>query len=263
MPFTFSHAAVAAPLAKRGLILSAVVIGSMAPDFEYFLRLSLVSRWGHTLTGAVLFSLPAGLAVLWAFHAVIKRPLLALAPRAIQAALAPFADDFPFLPFRRLARIVLSLMAGIASHILFDGFTHAGGFAVQTWGALRTPVVIAPGVHPPVYGILQDVFSASLGLTVFTQVLRWARTQRFDLLAVTLASFLGPGTRVLLTLAVPAVCLGVFYANTCIPSIPDLHALRLFGGRAFCATCTAFFLEFLGFARISSMRSGKEYERAS
>ena len=32
MPFTVSHAAVAAPLARRGLIFSALVVGSIAPD---------------------------------------------------------------------------------------------------------------------------------------------------------------------------------------------------------------------------------------
>jgi len=40
--------------------------------------------------------MPAGLAMLWTFHAVLKRPLLALAPRAVQEALAPFANRFPF-----------------------------------------------------------------------------------------------------------------------------------------------------------------------
>ena len=263
MPFTLSHAAVAAPLARRGFILSAAVIGSMAPDFEYFLRLSPLGRWGHTLTGAFLFSLPAGLAMLWTFHAVLKRPLLALAPRAVQEALAPFANRFPFWPARRLARVASSLLAGIACHVFLDGFTHERGFAVLRSEALRSAVSLGPGFRVPLYGVLQDVFSICMALLLLLQVLRWARKQRLDVFAVAMATLFGPAFRVFLALAVPAALLGVAYANMCIPSIPDLRALRLFGGRAFCATCTVLFLEFLGFAWITSIRVREEHEPGS
>ncbi len=36
MPWTVSHPAAAAPFARWGLVLSALVVGSMAPDFVYF-----------------------------------------------------------------------------------------------------------------------------------------------------------------------------------------------------------------------------------
>ena len=42
MPFTFSHPAVILPatyLDKKYYCLSALIIGSMTPDFEYFIRM--------------------------------------------------------------------------------------------------------------------------------------------------------------------------------------------------------------------------------
>src|SRR5215467_12574272 len=40
VPFTFSHPAAVLPLARRGLVFSALVVGSMAPDFPYFVQMS-------------------------------------------------------------------------------------------------------------------------------------------------------------------------------------------------------------------------------
>jgi hypothetical protein len=60
MPFTLAHPAIVVPLALQRLILSALIIGSMTPDLEYFIRLSdishimcweyffFVSRWDYS-----------------------------------------------------------------------------------------------------------------------------------------------------------------------------------------------------------------------
>jgi hypothetical protein len=108
VPLTFAHPAV--PLARLGLPLSALVVGSMAPDFVYSLRLAPRGSFGHTLPGLVLFCLPAGLAVLWAFHRLMKRPLLALGPPPLQRRLAPLPAPFRFLPARRLALVVAGVL---------------------------------------------------------------------------------------------------------------------------------------------------------
>ncbi len=64
MPFTLAHPAAAAPLRRFGLVLSALVVGSMAPDFPYFLPGLPQDKFGHTLAGVFWFCVPAGLAVL-------------------------------------------------------------------------------------------------------------------------------------------------------------------------------------------------------
>ena len=64
MPFTFSHPAIVLPLLKlspKYISASAVIIGSMAPDFEYFIRMRLQQVHGHNLAGAFFFDLPVAI----------------------------------------------------------------------------------------------------------------------------------------------------------------------------------------------------------
>jgi hypothetical protein len=54
MPFTLVHPIVTIPIRKYGFPLSALIIGSMTPDFNYFIfpKLSV----GHTLLGQFYFN---------------------------------------------------------------------------------------------------------------------------------------------------------------------------------------------------------------
>jgi hypothetical protein len=141
MPFTLSHPAAVVPLAKRGLPLSALVIGSMAPDFPYFIHFSTDSQFGHTLAGVFLFCIPAGLFALWLFHAVLKLPLLSLLPISHQERLAPVAAKFRVGSARQLVLVLTALILGAFTHVVWDSLTHASGWAVQHLPVLRLPVL--------------------------------------------------------------------------------------------------------------------------
>lgn len=154
MPFTFSHPAVAIPLVRCGLPLSALIVGSMAPDFPYFLHLSTHYQYGHTWPGLFWFCLPAGLVVLWLFHALLKLPLLALLPSSHQARLMATCD-FRFGPARQFALIVLALLLGAVTHLVWDSFTHAGGWSVAHFAILRAPVIDSAHGTVFVFKILQ------------------------------------------------------------------------------------------------------------
>jgi hypothetical protein len=263
MPFTLSHAAVAEPLARRGLVLSALVVGSMAPDFEFFLRLSLLSRWGHTPAGLFLFALPAGLAALWLFHAVLKAPLLTLLPAALQAALGPAAAPFRFGPPRHLLRILVSLLMGSLTHALFDSITHENAPAVQLIPLLRTPIAAPPFPPQPLFHVLQYAFSIGLGIVLLAQSVRALRALGVPLTTTSRELLSGPAPRTLVPLAVPACILGVWYGLAGVPNLSCLDSLQRFGGRAFLATGSALLLELIGFAWTSRLRARKAYERAS
>lgn len=58
MPFTLAHPAAVLPLARSRLHFPALMLGSMAPDFIYFLYGRPVNGYGHTLVGCVLLNLP-------------------------------------------------------------------------------------------------------------------------------------------------------------------------------------------------------------
>jgi hypothetical protein len=124
VPFTLSHAAAALPLRRARLVLSALVIGTFAPDLEYFIRLVAGGGWGHTLVGVFALDLPLGLAALWMFHRLVKFPLASLLPDSVRARLTEELAPFRFGPLPRFLLIIVSLLIGIATHLLWDGFTH-------------------------------------------------------------------------------------------------------------------------------------------
>jgi hypothetical protein len=129
MPYAFAHPAAVVPLAKLlgpRAVPSALAIGSMVPDAWYLVPL-LEREDTHMGLGAVAFSLPAGLFAYAAFHLLFKEPLLALLPRSIAARAAGWA--VPGLPAVPWHSVLFSLLAGIATHLLWDAFTHRGHFA--------------------------------------------------------------------------------------------------------------------------------------
>ncbi len=49
MPFTFSHPAIVLPfLKKKHFSATALVVGTMSPDLEYFFRMKIQSEISHT-----------------------------------------------------------------------------------------------------------------------------------------------------------------------------------------------------------------------
>lgn len=146
MPFTLSHPAASVPLARRGLVLSALVVGSMAPDFQYLFPVLPGSTYSHSFAGVFLFSVPMGLIALWLFHAILKQPLLSLLPTSHQRHLTLVAQGFSFGPPRRFALILTSLALGALTHIAWDSFTHTQGWMVQHIDILRLPIIEAPTI---------------------------------------------------------------------------------------------------------------------
>ncbi|HEX6878729.1 MAG TPA: DUF4184 family protein [Terriglobales bacterium] len=173
MPFTISHAAAAVPFQRTRLVLSAIIVGSMAPDFEYFIHGRMTSRWSHTLPGVFEFSLPAALIVLAAFHYILKRPVVALLPTAVQRRIT--LGEFSFWPLPRFLLITASALVGVATHLLWDSFTHPGAWAVEhiSWFHETTVVLGRPLTN---YKLSQHG-STLLGLGIlFAWFLWWFRS---------------------------------------------------------------------------------------
>lgn len=170
MPFTIAHTAAAAPLWRltgRRLILSAVVVGSVAPDLEYLVHLDTHRTIGHTLPGLFLLCLPASLAVLAVWHRLVKRPLTALAG----SGLLPPVDlrPFPLMPASRFLAVCGSVLAGTLTHLLWDSFTHRDGFITTRVGFLMEAVG-----RPHVYDLI-NYASSAVGVTLLL-VMWWRAT---------------------------------------------------------------------------------------
>ena len=140
MPFTFSHPIAVIPFARFGLPISALVIGSMTPDFPYFLQLSTGNQFGHSVRGLLLFCVPAGLVALWLWHRVLVVALRTLLPFSWQRKLPRASNAFPFWPAKQMLLIVGALLIGATTHVVWDSLTHANGFVVRHWAPLREPL---------------------------------------------------------------------------------------------------------------------------
>jgi len=177
-----------------------------------------------------MLPLTAGLAMLWTFHAVLKRPLASPWRRRRSGGACAIREPFPFWPARRLARVASSLLAGIACHVFLDGFTHEARFSVLRSEALRLPSRL-DRVSRPCMAFCSDVFSICMALLLLLQVAAVARKQRLDVFARRHGH---P------SLVQPSVCslrwrfrlpAGRCLRKHGIPSIPDL--------RRFCASLAA------------------------
>ncbi|MEU8148733.1 DUF4184 family protein [Nonomuraea sp. NPDC048901] len=148
MPFTLSHVAAILPV-RRWLPPSALAVGAVIPDLPYYLPLPFSSASTHAWWGVLLLGVPSGAVLLVLFHQVLRAPLVALAPAGLRARL-------PVAPRPAPVTVVAALVAGMATHLVWDGFTQVGGFAVAHWQVLRLPVV---GPHR-VFNVLMYASSA-------------------------------------------------------------------------------------------------------
>ena len=125
MPLTFlSHQAVVLPLkvaAPRAMSGTALVIGSMAPDVEYFLRGYPTSLISHTWMGQLTFCLPVTLALFFVATRLIAEPASANAPRWGQLRLEEYAllRQQPSSA-RHWGIVSASALTGSSSHVLLD-----------------------------------------------------------------------------------------------------------------------------------------------
>jgi len=141
LPFTASHAAAAAPLARFGFSLSGLVVGSFSPDFIYFILLVPLGRLTHTIQGVFLFCVPVGLVVLWVYHVLLKAPVAALFPEPIRKAILGEKLEASFLSIRKIAMLAASVAVGAFTHLLWDGFTHETGWALRLLPFLNMSVM--------------------------------------------------------------------------------------------------------------------------
>jgi hypothetical protein len=168
MPFTFAHPAAILPflnLKKHWFSATGLIIGSVVPDFEYFIRMDDKKIYTHYWAGLIYYDLPLSIILAYLFHNIVRNP---------------FIDNSPFFLYRRMAVfkkfywnryfisewpvVLYSILIGGVSHLLWDGFTHRNRFFVKNIELLRHEIFIA-GINMPLYKALQYLSSA-IGLAV-------------------------------------------------------------------------------------------------
>jgi len=169
MPFTFSHPAIVLPLTflpRQWFSLTGLVIGSLTPDFEYFLRMKIQSNYSHSIGGLLWFDLPLGILLSFIFHNIVRDSLFDNLPKFLKSRLAKFKlFDWNNYFKRNWLVGTISVLIGAASHIFWDSFTHDHGYFVQIIPALTNTVDFF-GRQIPILKILQHSSTLIGGLVI-------------------------------------------------------------------------------------------------
>jgi hypothetical protein len=151
MPFTPSHAVVALPFVGTRLVPAAVAIGAMTPDVPLFVRGTPVTYAGTHDLRWIPLTMVLALMLLVVWRVVLRPAVRELSPRWLAARLPVTWERGPRAALRETfpsslggtVLLLVSLLVGVASHIVWDSFTHEGrvGTAVlpalgMRWGSL-------------------------------------------------------------------------------------------------------------------------------
>lgn len=121
--------------------MTGLVIGSLTPDFEYFLRMRIKSNYSHTISGLFWFDLPLGLLLAFIFHNTVRDSLFENLPRFLKSRFESFKHFNWNLHFKKNWLVVMiSILLGAVSHIFWDSFTHDHGYFVQTIPVMQNSV---------------------------------------------------------------------------------------------------------------------------
>lgn len=170
MPFTFSHPAIVLPLTflpRQWFSLTGLVIGSLTPDFEYFLRMRIKSNYSHTIDGLFWFDLPLGLLLSFIFHNMVRDSLFNNLPAILKTRFWVYRQFAWNRHFKiNWLVIIISILIGASSHLFWDSFTHDHGYFVQIIPVLQNSMDFL-GEQIPVLKLLQH-FSTLIGGLVIT-----------------------------------------------------------------------------------------------
>jgi hypothetical protein len=175
MPYTISHAAAVLPFSRllaRWQLLSAAVIGAMAPDFRLFLPWRLGHVETHSTLSLLLFCLPAGVIVYWLFQRFVKTPVLEVLPEGAYARWRPFAAPANMRSARQWALAACGVLGGAVTHLVWDAFTHEGARGVRWFPALDDPLIEIGRRHVDGVTVLQDL-SSLIGLVAVLGLLAY------------------------------------------------------------------------------------------
>ena len=169
MFFTFTHPAIILPLTylpRKWFSLTGLVIGSLTPDFEYFLRMRIKSNYSHTIDGLFWFDLPLGLLLAFIFHNSVRDRLFDNFPTILKSRFSTFQQfDWNRHLKRNWLVVTISILLGAASHIFWDSFTHDHGYFVQTIPVLQNSVDFLGG-QLPILKMLQHSSTLLGGLVI-------------------------------------------------------------------------------------------------
>ncbi|WP_342505019.1 DUF4184 family protein [Sporosarcina sp. FSL K6-2383] len=164
MPLTFAHPAAVLPFSRKSRYIhfSALVFGSMAPDFEYFLRGRPIGDIGHTFTGFAWFNLPLVILTYFIYRIFVHETLFNHLPNCLQDSHTKREHSNGIV---KAVIFCYSALFGMLTHVIWDSFTHINGYMVVKFPEFFTFNTTIYGFSIPLYKFLQHG-STLVGLTI-------------------------------------------------------------------------------------------------
>lgn len=170
MPFTLSHTLAIYPFRMfcgTYLSFSGLFIGSMVPDFEFFVRVTLYAVWSHTIWGVFLFDLPLALLLLIIFHKFIKKILILHLPDILFQRFSNRIDEDWLQFFKKSPlKVIISILIGIFTHFAWDNFTHEPRYISSIYFDVLVSDINVFSMKLKLYQLLQ-VLSSIVGIAWF------------------------------------------------------------------------------------------------
>lgn len=233
MPFTFAHPAIVIPLKRNKterFDVTALVLGSMAPDFEYFIRFKAHGVWGHTFIGFIFLNLPLVLvsALLWNY--VIKKSFIYSLPKRMQPYFTLFLyKRWEIRSIKAFVNFVISAIIGMFSHVLWDSFTHADSFFVNRIPFLSECIDIF-GMKIAIYKILQHG-STLIGFgIIFIYLYLMSRNKKGSIPKVCVIKKIGYWVSILLAALIIVIYRAFFTLDTLSFAYYGIYIVSLISG---------------------------------
>lgn len=166
MPFTLAHPVAILPLVKsRYFHFPALFIGSMSPDFIYFLAGKPV-HGGHQIFASAGLNLTL-CALFYFLYQYSVAPILRLyLPQRLAVQFPIYRLQYGKSKLESALIFLYSAWLGMLSHIMLDAFTHPTGYFVQHYALLQQVYLL------PIYKWLQYA-GGVLGLSLILLFWLW------------------------------------------------------------------------------------------
>lgn len=155
MPFTLAHPSAVVFIKNRYLNLFGLILGSMAPDFIYFLLFNPSSNLGHTFIGFIILNLPICFLLNYLIFKFVKDAFIINLPTFISKYyiyLLNYTNDIK--SFKEAIVFTYSCIIGMLTHAIWDTCTHKTGYFVIHINFLRNKIDIL-GLQIPIFKIIQ------------------------------------------------------------------------------------------------------------
>ncbi|WP_352419195.1 DUF4184 family protein [Proteiniborus sp.] len=154
MAFTLAHPAAVINFTKKTRSFinnAAMILGTMAPDYEYFIYFKPIGVIGHSIKGFLLINLPLVILLYLIFYKVIKNDLISNLPRGINQHLyVLYNDEIKLTSLKEFIIFSYSSFIGMVTHVVWDSFTHKSGYVVNRIDVLSNNIF-----NIPIYKYLQ------------------------------------------------------------------------------------------------------------